>query len=102
MLERFQAKWRPVRVKKTRQIKESRASFRFYRNGAPRPGAEQGDGGCDSRSSGLAKGLEWTVHGRRRRYRFSHTAAPASPRKGEPPGRVVAAEAGMDPRARAE
>src|ERR1700682_6573656 len=32
-LERFQAKWKPVRVKKTRQIKESRAPLRFYRSG---------------------------------------------------------------------
>ena len=43
-----------------------------------------------------------TFHGRRRRYRFSHAAAPASPGKGEPAGRVVAAEAGLDPGARAE
>ena len=33
-LERFQAKWTPVRVKKTRQIKNSRVPFRFNRNGA--------------------------------------------------------------------
>src|ERR1700680_4716247 len=32
-LERFQAKWTPIRVKKTRQIKESRAPLRFYRSG---------------------------------------------------------------------
>src|SRR6266513_2899005 len=32
-LERFRAKWRPVRVKKTRQNQESRAPYRFYRNG---------------------------------------------------------------------
>ena len=31
-LERFQAKWKPVRVKKTRQIK-ARAPLRFYRSG---------------------------------------------------------------------
>jgi hypothetical protein len=31
--ERFQAKWKPVRLKKTRQIKESRAPLRFYRSG---------------------------------------------------------------------
>jgi len=32
--ERFQAKWRPVRVKKTRQIKNLEPfPFRFHRNG---------------------------------------------------------------------
>src|ERR1700676_1864548 len=30
----FSAKWKPVRVKKTRQKQESRAPFRFDRNGA--------------------------------------------------------------------
>src|SRR6266566_3601237 len=33
VLERFRAKWTPVRVSKTRQNQESRAPFRFYRNG---------------------------------------------------------------------
>src|ERR1700676_5395382 len=30
----FSAKWKPVRVKKTRQKQESRAPFRFDRNGS--------------------------------------------------------------------
>ncbi|GEC53886.1 hypothetical protein BEL01nite_29290 [Bradyrhizobium elkanii] len=33
-LERFRAKWLPVRVKKTRQSKCLEPPFRFYRNGA--------------------------------------------------------------------
>jgi hypothetical protein len=33
ILERFQAKWRPVRVKKTRQIKNLEPRFDFHRNG---------------------------------------------------------------------
>ena len=32
-LERFRAKWAPVRVKKTRQNKNLEPSFRFNRNG---------------------------------------------------------------------
>jgi hypothetical protein len=32
-LERFPAKWMPVRVKKTRQNKEIEPPFRFNRNG---------------------------------------------------------------------
>src|ERR1700737_45482 len=36
------------------------------------------------------------LHGRRRRYRFSHAVAPASPGKGEPAGCALAAEAGLD------
>ena len=33
ILERFPAKWMPVRVKKTRQNKEIEPPFRFNRNG---------------------------------------------------------------------
>jgi hypothetical protein len=33
MIERFPAKWMPVRVKKTRQNKEIEPPFRFNRNG---------------------------------------------------------------------
>jgi hypothetical protein len=33
-IERFQAKWEPVRAKKTRQNKNPKAPFRFDRNGA--------------------------------------------------------------------
>ena len=45
LLERFQAKWKPVRVKKTRQIKESKAPLRFYRSrkgSGPRPAFRAG------------------------------------------------------------
>src|SRR3984893_7423381 len=46
-LERFQAKRELVRVKKTRQIKESRTPLRFYRSG-------KGSGTAESRMSGIA------------------------------------------------
>ena len=59
---------------------------------------------CRLSRHGLAKSSRnfRTEHGRRRRYRLRQSAAAASPGKGESARRAVAAEAGLDPRARAE
>ena len=60
--------------------------------------------GCRRERHGLARYSRHfrTEHGRPRRYRLRQPGTPASPRKGEPAGCAVAAEAGLDPGARAE